>query len=124
MTRTDALPYVSFVVDDAGAGRELDSDPHAIIRCGIAHGITRSEDGHKTLTGNHCYASILVGWQCGFEPLFVAVHSYLDVEIDEEEAEELARDFLTDRGWFGCNGTHCTDEGCKLLNRAADYVIT
>lgn len=44
----------------------------------------------------------LVGWQCGFEPLFVAVQSYLGgVRLDEEEAEELATDYLAERGWFG-----------------------
>ena len=85
MNRLDAIPYVSFVVDDAGSGRELGADPHAIIR----------EVGPE-----FDYPSVLVGWQCGFEPLFVAVHSYLDCQVDEEEAEELAREFLEERGWF------------------------
>ena len=86
MTREDANPYVAFVVDDAGAGREIGDDPHAIIR----------ESGQQGFE----YGSVLVGWQCGFEPLFVAVHSYLDVELDDDEAEELARDFLAEREWF------------------------
>ena len=34
MRRSDAIPYVSFVVDDAGCGRELGADPHAIVRPG------------------------------------------------------------------------------------------
>jgi len=79
------LPYVSFVVDDAGSGRELGADQHAIVR----------EAGDQ-----FTYASRLVGWQCGFEPLFVAVHSYLDVEIDDQDAEEMARDYLEERKWF------------------------
>jgi len=107
-TRQDFLPYVSFVVDDAGSGRELGDDQHAIVR----------ESGDQ-----FTYASRLVGWQCGFEPLFVAVHSYLDVEIDDQDAEEIARDYLTERGWFGCNGTHCTDDGCCVESRQADYII-
>lgn len=85
MTREMALPYVSYVVDDTGAARELGADMHAIVR----------EAG-----GEFRYASRLVGWQCGFEPLFVAVHSYLDVQIDDADAEEMAREYLEERGWF------------------------
>ena len=95
MTREQALPYVSFVVDDAGSGRELGADMHATTR----------ESGHK-------YRSVLVGWQCGFEPLFVAVHSYLDVELSDDEAEDIARDYLVERRWFA-------DE----QSTAADYII-
>lgn len=94
MTRNDALPYVSFVVDDAGSGRELGADMHATTR----------ETGHK-------YRSVLVGWQCGFEPLFVAVHSYLDVELDDQEAEEMAQEYLAERNWFSGEPTD------------ADYII-
>ena len=86
--RTEAMAYVSFVVDDAGNGRELGEDLHAIVR--------ESFEDHQ-------YASVLVGWQCGFEPLFVAVHSYLDVYVDDGEAIELATDFLSERGWFANN---------------------
>lgn len=85
MTRSDALPYVSFVVDDAGAARPLGADRHAIVR------FAGSEFKH---------GSVLVGWQCGFEPLFVAVHSYLDVALTDEEAETMAREYLTERNWF------------------------
>ncbi|MDI9588149.1 MAG: hypothetical protein QM234_04235 [Acidobacteriota bacterium] len=97
MTRDDAIRYVSFVVDTEGNGRELGADQFAKI-----------------------YArSRLIGWQCGFEPLFVAVHSAdfddnsapLDT-VDDEEAEQLAIAYLRERGWFGDN-----DE-CE-----ADYVI-
>ena len=94
MTREQALPYVSFVVDDAGSGRELGADQHATTR----------ESGHK-------YRSVLVGWQCGFEPLFVAVHSYLDVELDDQDAEEMAQEYLAERNWFSGEPTD------------ADYII-
>ena len=94
MTREQALPYVSFVVDDAGSGREIGADMHATTR----------ESGHE-------YRSVLVGWQCGFEPLFVAVHSYLDVELDDQEAEEMAQEYLAERNWFAGDPTE------------ADYVI-
>jgi len=94
MNRSDAIPYVSFVVDDAGCGRELNADPHAIIREGGDDSLpSRERKGFK-------YASRLIGWQCGFEPLFVAVHSYLDVELEDTEAEDMAREYLEERGWF------------------------
>lgn len=99
MRRADAIPYVSFVVDDAGAGRELGADPHAVVR----------EAGAEFK-----YPSVLVGWQCGFEPLFVAVHSYLDIRLDDCDAEEMAREYLEERGWFGDN---CGEP------KEADYLI-
>jgi hypothetical protein len=85
MQREQALPYVSFVVDDAGSGRYLADDKHAIIR--------KAGNGF-----NH--SSVLVGWQCGFEPLFVAVHSYLDVEIGDDDAADMATEYLAERNWF------------------------
>ncbi len=42
----------------------------------------------------------LVGWQCGAEPMFVAVWSYLGNRLDDDEAIELAVDYLTDKKWF------------------------
>lgn len=89
MTRKDAIPYAGYVVDDAGCGRELGADLHAIVR----------ESAYETRS-RFKHASVLVGWQCGFEPMFVAVHSYLDVRLDDDEAEELARDFLVEKKWF------------------------
>jgi hypothetical protein len=83
MTRDMALPYVSYCLDDALSERDI-ADMPANAR--------------------------LVGWQCGFEPLFVAVWSYLDVRLDADEAEEIATDFLAERNWFG-------------EVRPADYVI-
>ena len=88
MTRELAIPYVSYVVDDAGSGRSLGDDLHAIVR----------EAGKD---GSFKYSSVLVGWQCGFEPLFVAVHSYLDVHIDDADAEDMAAEYLEERNWFG-----------------------
>jgi hypothetical protein len=86
MTREQALPYVSFAVDDAMSERDATNVPP--------------------------YAR-LVGWQCGFEPLFVAVWSYLsDKPLDVAEAEELAADYLLERKWF--SGDDATP---------ADYVI-
>jgi hypothetical protein len=107
MKRSDALEYVSFVVDDALCGRPLDDDIHAVVR--EAGEPTFGPEDQEGPT--YKYSSVLVGWQCGFEPLFVAVHSYLDVELDDEEVEELAKDYLEEREWF--------TDGPK----EADYII-
>lgn len=74
MNREAALPYVSYVLDDALSARQLDAMlPNAR----------------------------LVGWQCEFEPLFVAVQSYLpDCAVSAEEATEIAIDYLREIGWF------------------------
>jgi len=84
MTREQALPYVSFCVDDAMAYRSIDDMP----------------DNAR-----------LIGWQCGFEPLFVAVWSYLGVRLSDNEAETIAVDLLEERKWF-------SDEP-----QDADYII-
>ena len=85
MSRDHVTPNVSFVVDDALNGREVGADPNAYVRY--------KGDEWK-------YSSILIGWQCGYECLFVAVHSYIDVQLETEEAIEIATDFLAERDWF------------------------
>ncbi len=90
MTRAQALPYVSYIADDAGSFRKPTGDPADDIA-----------------------QAVLVGWQCGFEPLFVACKSYLPgVRLDAEEAAELALDGLVEIDWF--NG---------LSGRVPDYII-
>ena len=82
MTRQEAIEYVGHHVDDAGS-----SEPRAIT--------------DKTR---------LVGWQCGFEPMFVAVHSYLDgCQCDDIESEDLASDYLDEIGWFSGGKTKSPD---------------
>jgi hypothetical protein len=73
MTREQALKYVSLCVDDALSERKIEEMP---------------DDAR------------LVGWQCGFEPMFVAVWSYLDLDLDDQEAEGLATELLIERNWF------------------------
>lgn len=105
MKREDAINYVSHVVDDAGCGRKIGSDPCAIVRVGGDGSLpSRERKGFE-------HSSVLVGWQCGFEPLFVAVHSYLDVEIEDTEAEDMAADYLDEIGWFASE------------RKPADYII-
>ncbi len=81
MNRETARHYVQFVVDDCGNGRTLNDDPHAIIR----------ETDFK-------YPSVLVGYCSEPAPIFVAVHSYLDVRMTDDECAELAGDYLRETG--------------------------
>lgn len=68
-----AKTYVSFGVDDALSFRRADEAPSN---------------------------ARLIGWQCGFEPMFVAVWSYLGHRISDEDAIEIATDALIERRWF------------------------
>jgi hypothetical protein len=45
-----------------------------------------------------------VGFQAGFEILWVAVWSYLATPLDDEEACELAIDLLLEKKWFADEG--------------------
>jgi len=87
MTREQAIPYISFCIDDCLAERSIDEMPSN---------------------------ARLVGWHCGFEPLFVAVWSSLKHTLEEVEAEEIARDYLLERGWF-------SDKPLNTME--ADYII-
>lgn len=82
MTYEQAKPYVGFVVDDSGNGRmtTIENDRHA-SRC-------------------EKYRPVLVGWQCGFEPVFIAVYSYLDVRLNDDDAIDIATEYLSERKWF------------------------
>lgn len=67
-------------------------------------------------SGNiHCDFSKLsdkakfVGFQCGFECHWVAVQSYLNCEISDCEAEEIAIDYLEEKGWFSSEENHSAD---------------
>ena len=77
MTREEAIQLVSFQIDDAHNRRvakpyDVDSDDR------------------------------LVGFHQGLEVVFVAVRSYRPgVVLTDELAKDLARDYLTEIGWFG-----------------------
>ncbi|VTU32006.1 hypothetical protein H4CHR_02923 [Variovorax sp. PBS-H4] len=86
MNRTDALPYIGHCVDDCLSPRDVSEMP-ANAR--------------------------LVGWQCGFEPMFVAVWSYLEGDrVDTDTAIDIATDLLDELDWF-----------CGELPSPPDYVI-
>lgn len=84
MDREEALRHVEHVVDDTGDGRPLDYDMCAIVR--------NNDD--------YVWRSVLVGWKQGSELVVVAVHSLMDVSIDNDEAAEIAADYLEGIGWF------------------------
>lgn len=73
MNRTIALQYLGGCVDDALCPRDGEPPP-ADAR--------------------------LIGWQCGFEPMFIAVWSYLGIRLDDDAATEIATDYLDECGWF------------------------
>ena len=77
MTRREAVQYVSFQMDDAHDRRE--AKPSDV----------KSDDR-------------LVGFHQEGEMVFVAVRSYFPgVKLTDEIAKDLARDYLTEIGWFG-----------------------
>lgn len=82
MKVSDALPFVSHVLDTA-----------------------LSPDHNVSEIGKGTY---LIGWQCGFEPLFVAVIASYTEAMDASDAEEIAADYLDEMGWFA-NGVTDAD---------------
>ena len=78
MTREEAILYVSFQRDDAH-----DRGRHATS--------TDVRDGDR-----------LVGFHQLYETIFVVVRSHREgVVLSDQIAKDLARDFLTEIGWFG-----------------------
>lgn len=75
MTREQALNYISFCIDDKYRVQSIDDMP----------GDAR-----------------LVGWQCGFEPMFVAVWSahLPGIPLEDDEAADIVSDVLIEREWF------------------------
>jgi hypothetical protein len=78
MRREQAIPYVGYCVDDALSERQIADMP---------------TDAR------------LIGWQCGFEPMFVAVWSYLGVTLDTDDAIDIATDLLREKQWFSYEPT-------------------
>ena len=77
MTREEAIQYVSFQMDDAHDRRN--AKPSDV-----------NQDDR------------LVGFRQDLETVFVAVRSHLPgVKLTDEVAKDLARDYLTEIGWFG-----------------------
>ncbi|MGH7985646.1 MAG: hypothetical protein ACREQX_05095 [Candidatus Binataceae bacterium] len=77
MTREEAIQYVSFQMDDA-------------------------HDRRHAKPGDIKPGDRLVGFQQDLETVFVAVRSHLPgVKLAEQVSKDLARDYLTEIGWFG-----------------------
>jgi len=78
MTREEAIQYVSFQMDDAHDRRSAKPD---------------DVNSNDRLVGFHESPGVVV---------FVAVRSHLPgVRLTDQVAEDLARDYLTEIGWFG-----------------------
>jgi hypothetical protein len=76
MTREEAILLVSFQMDDGhDRGHAKPSD-------------VRSSDR-------------LVGFHQLYETVFVAVRSRTGIVLSDQDAKDLARDYLTEIGWFG-----------------------
>jgi hypothetical protein len=76
MTREEAILLVSFQMDDARDRRH--AKPHDV------------RPGDR-----------LVGFHKLYETVFVAVRSCAGIELSDQIAKDLARDYLTEVGWFG-----------------------
>lgn len=84
MRRDEAIGTIHYVVDDAGSGRRLGADPHAILR---------------TSGMDFKYESAIVVVTPANKPsIGVVVHSYLDVKMERDESIELAVDYLREIG--------------------------
>ena len=97
MNRSEAIPHVSYVVDDAGCASPLGDNTHALVR-----ELDKAAYNSQIKWSKFRYASVLVGWDDAYtnSPVFVAVHSYLDVELTDAEVTELATDYLFEIGCF------------------------
>ena len=84
ITKESMLPFVGYGVDDA---------------CSACTGADARRAIQFRKDGLACVR--MVGFRAGFEPMVVAVWSYLpSVRLDDDEATELAVDLLRERGWF------------------------
>lgn len=81
--------HVGYIVDDAMHSYE----PDVVDRY--------SEGSQPAAMDPDMTGAVYVVWQCGFEPMVVAVISYLPgCTVEAEEAAELAIDLLDEKGWF------------------------
>ena len=85
MNRKDIIQYVAWILDDSGN----------VLRPGQSAVSANIRDVLPTDT--------LVAYQCGFEPLVVAVRSVYGNIIPVWDAEEIAAEYLEEIGWFGDN---------------------
>jgi len=81
---SDLKKLTTLVVDDALNGRDIGSDPHAIVRVG----------GIDDFYNRSVFA--VFGYNTE-KQVVIAVHSHLDVWLDDEEVSELASDYFRER---------------------------
>lgn len=80
MNKQKLMPYVAYCLDDSLSVRKIEDMPEN---------------------------ARFVVFQCGFEPLVVTVWSYLGVELSEEEAEDIAVDYLLEIKWSDNSDLRC-----------------
>ena len=85
ISATAAQNAARFVIDDAGSARRIGADIHAGIR---------------TAGAEFRYSSRLVVFGTPQDFFSVVVHSYLDVPVDDSEAESMAVDYLEELSMF------------------------
>lgn len=56
--------------------------------------------------------TVFVGFEAGFEPLIVAVRSYLGVRVDADEAVAIAADYLDEIHWSDAPAADCVQFVC------------
>lgn len=99
LTKPALLRYVSFAVNDAGDAMHIKNQE--LLTALLNRAPLFLEQAR------------IVGWTCGFEPMCVLVYSYLPgVTMDEDEAIELAEDYMRERNWFA-----------DPANTAPDFVL-
>lgn len=99
--RLDLIPYIGHVLDTALSAERKVSELHP--------------------------GAVLVGWQCGFEPHVIAViDAYDGMAVDEDEAIEIAKDWLQERKWFANNDNPPEPDYVDTLDAAdiAALVVT
>ena len=88
----DAAKHVKYVLDDAGMAEPLGANQHAKVRYSKA----------QRITGEYHHASRLLCWVTDpIKPFVIAVHSYGDWYLSDDEVTEIALDWLKEKGYFG-----------------------
>ena len=84
----------------------------------VGHVIT--ENGKKLPESSlNPKTAILVGWQCGFEPMYVAIQDEDGdvLSLSDIDAEDIAKEYLTKINWFSDDAD---DEGSESGNQKKD----
>jgi hypothetical protein len=87
----------------------------------VGHVIT--PDGKKLPANSiNPKTAILVGWQCGFEPMYVAIQDEDgdELSLSDIDAEDIAKKYLTKINWFSEEDEEEDDDGSESGNQKKD----